>query len=348
MHTTSKTTVWFSSYLAITTIIITGWCFPFGTPQAEWLKDQRAIMGTSISVELWHDDVDKGKGIIELVFNEMNRIDHLMSTYREDSQLSYINKHAHQQPVKINSELYRLINRAQHFSKITDGAFDITYASAGHQYNYRKRLKPSSDSIAAVLPAINYKHLILDDKEKTIHFEHKDVIIDLGGIAKGHAVDRCIKLLRQQKIKHAIVTAGGDSRLLGDRRGQPWTIGIRNPRTSKDVIAMLPLTDAAISTSGDYERYFVQEGTLYHHIINPKTGDSARSVQSVTIIGEDATTTDALSTSIFVLGPEKGLAIIETLPTIEAVIIDHKGRTLFSSGLAKAKPLPAQPSSQLH
>ena len=163
--------------------------------------------------------------------------------------------------------------------------------------------------------------------------------IDLGGIAKGYAVDNCIAILQGLGIRNALVTAGGDSRLIGDRWGRPWTIGIRDPRRENGVIALLPLVDVAVSTSGDYERYFEENGIRYHHIIDPKSGDSARELQSVTIIGPDATTTDALSTSVFVLGLAKGLELVNRLPNIDAILVDSAGSMHYSEGLESAKKM---------
>jgi len=186
----------------------------------------------------------------------------------------------------------------------------------------------------------NYLQLIIvtlksNPAKKNIYFNQKYVQIDLGGIAKGYAVDRAITLLSDRGITSAIVTAGGDSRILGDKRGRPWMVGIRDPRNKQELVAALPMTDAAISTSGDYERYFESDGIRYHHIISPKTGESIRSTRSVTVIGTNTTTTDALSTSIFVLGQIKGMKLIESTPEVEAIIIDKAGIMYYSKGLQK-------------
>lgn len=308
---------------------------------ADWHKSEEAIMGTSIVVELWHRDAKVAKQAMGLVMDEMRRIDREMSPYKPESELSRINRDAAARPVSISPELEKLILKSFEVSRLTQGAFDITFASVGRFYDYRKRIAPSEKIIRENLPNINYKLIQIDKNKHTIKYLHKGVYIDLGGIAKGHAVDRCIDILKKTGITHAIVTAGGDSRILGDRLGKPWMVGIRNPRKARSVSAILPLTDAAISTSGDYERYFIRNGVHYHHILNPGTGKSAKKLISATILGPDATTTDALSTSVFILGPEKGMQLVESLPGIEAVLIDPQGKMLYSSGLLQKNPQKA-------
>jgi thiamine biosynthesis lipoprotein len=157
--------------------------------------------------------------------------------------------------------------------------------------------------------------------------------IDLGGIAKGWAVDRGVDILRELGIEHAMVNAGGDTRLLGDRRGKPWVVGIRDPRREGAVVARIPLQDEAISTSGDYERYFEEDGQRYHHILVPGTGKPADKVRSVTVIGPNATRTDGLTKTVFILGVERGMAFIRGLGDVEAVIVDRDGQTYYSAGL---------------
>ena len=170
---------------------------------------------------------------------------------------------------------------------------------------------------------IDYRHLVLDEKARSIRFKKPGVRIDLGGIAKGHAVDNSIRILRACGIQKAMVSAGGDSRIIGDRNGRPWMTGIKDPRHKDQSIVVIPLSDTAISTSGDYERYFEQDGVRYHHILSPRT------------------TTDGLSTTFFVLGPEAGLTLVEKLPGIDAVIIDAQGRVHYSSGLMPPGHNPA-------
>ncbi|MCH9026803.1 MAG: FAD:protein FMN transferase [Proteobacteria bacterium] len=304
---------------------------------AEWYTNEQAIMGTVIRTELWSDDPLRAAEAIRLVNKEMHRIDRSMSTYKPDSEISRINRDAAKEPVRVSAELLDLIARGIEMSRLTHGAFDITYASVGQLYDFRASVRPDEKQIAATLPAINYRFIELDLMERTVFFVRHGVRIDLGGIAKGYAVERGVGILRAQGIEHGLVSAGGDSRVLGDRRGAPWIVGVRDPRNSDRVVARLPLIDEAISTSGDYERFFEEEGVRYHHIISPATGHSASEVRSVTIIGPDATMTDGLSTSVFVMGLKDGLQLIDSLDDFEAVIVDKHGKLHRSGGFLPPK-----------
>ncbi len=292
-------------------------------------------MGTVVNVDLWHDDERQGRVLIQAVMDEMRRVDQLMSSYKSDSELSRINNNAAMEPVAVSSELLKLIGTTLAYSDITGGAFDITYASAGQYYDYRNGRKPDKRQLAEALPAISYRHLILDERHSSVRFTRPGVRVDLGGIAKGYAVDRCIDMLQAAGIKNALVSAGGDTRVIGRHWDHPWMIGVRDPRKHNGIVTRIPLENAAVSTSGDYERYFEQDGIRYHHILNPGTGQSPREVHSTTIIGSNATHTDALSTSVFVMGVRKGLALINTLPDTEAIIIDSQGKMHYSEGLVR-------------
>ena len=312
-----------------------------GAARAEWHAREAAIMGTRIAVEVWHEDPAAAAAAIDAVIAEMHRIDELMSHYKPESQLSRVNREAASAPVAVDRELADLIVRALEYSEITGGAFDISYASVGYLYEYREHRRPTEAQIQAALPAVNWRLVEVDREASTIRFGMPGMRIDLGGIAKGHAVDRGIAILRGRGITHGSVTAGGDSRILGDRRGRPWIVGIRHPDEHDRVIARIPLEDAAVSTSGDYERYFDEDGVRYHHIINPRTGTSASGVRSVTVIGPEAILTDGLSTSLFVLGPERGLALLEGREDVDAVIVRDDGRVFYSKGLTPPEaPVP--------
>ena len=266
-----------------------------------------------------------------------------MSVYKPTSEVSKVNALAATQPVKISPELFKLLTTALEYSRITEGAFDITYASVGYMYDFRERKRPTEQQIQSALPAVNYQHVLLDAATSTVRFSQPGVRIDLGGIAKGYSVDCGIEILRKRGFTHALVNAGGDSRVLGDRFGKPWIIGIRHPDHPDQVITRVPLTDSAFSTSGDYERYFDEDGVRYHHIIDPHTGHSASKVRSATIIAPTATRTDGLSKTAFVLGPDEAMKIYNRLDDVDAILVTPDGRILYSKGLEPAGPQVSNP-----
>lgn len=298
-----------------------------------WVAREETIMGTSIQVELWSDDRAAGEQAIDAVMAEMHRIDRAMSPHKPGSELSRINRDAARKTVPLSEEMAGLIARAIDFSRFSSGAFDITFASVGFLYDYRLGIQPAREALEHARCAVGYQNLLLDLEARTLRFSREGVRIDLGGFAKGLAVDNGAAILRRCGIRNAIVTAGGDSHVLGDRRGRPWTIGIRDPRRAGEVVAVLPLEDVAISTSGDYERYFERDGVRHHHIIDPATGRSPDGIHSVTVLGPDGLTTEALSKSVFVLGLERGMQLVESVSGADAVVVDAAGALHFSSGL---------------
>lgn len=307
--------------------------------RAEWLMRNDAIMGTRITVELRADDPIKGSAAIDAVMAEMHRIDELMSHYKPESELSQINEHAAEAPVKVDRELFDLLKLSLHFSELTNGAFDITYAGVGHLYDYRRHIRPTEEEIRAALPTVNWRNLILDPDNLTVKFAMPGMRIDVGGIGKGYAVDRCIAVLQSRGFTHAFVQAGGDSRIIGDHDGRPWVVGIRHPDDPNKIVTKLPLVDTAMSTSGDYYRFFDENGVRYHHIIDPHTGHPASKVRSATILGPTATETDGLSKTAFVIGAEKTLELINRMPNFDAIFVTPDGRVLYSKGL---EPPPAR------
>jgi thiamine biosynthesis lipoprotein len=302
---------------------------------AKWYEEQQGIMGTNIHVELCSESPRQGEDAIQAVMIEMERINQLMSPYIESSELSQLNLYAAEKTVPVSPELFTLIALSVELAKETDGAFDITFASVGYLYNYRESQKPKQDQIEYLLKAIDYRHIQFNHIEHSVFFADPNVKIDLGGIAKGHAVDNAIEILRKRGVKHALVTAGGDTKLLGDRLGKPWMVGIRDPRNKDKQAVVLPLADTALSTSGDYERYFEQNGKRYHHILSPKTGTSAYEVQSVSIIGQRSTLNDALSTAVFVLGVQKGMDLLNRTPGYDGIIVDNQRKLHYSRALVK-------------
>jgi thiamine biosynthesis lipoprotein len=301
--------------------------------RAEWVGDAIDLMGTRVSVELWADDEARGRELVAEIMGEYRRVDEAMSTYKPTSEISLVNARAADAPMAIGDELFRLVDRSLELSAASGGAFDITYDSVGYLYDFRARQRPTDSEIAEHLNAVDYRHVVLDRERHTIFFKTHGVRINLGGIAKGYVVERAAAMLRARGVEHALLNAGGDTRVIGDRRGQPWIVGIRHPRVADEVVTRLPLVDEAISTSGDYERYFEENGRRYHHIINPATGRPTEGILTVTVIGPDGTLTDGLDTAIFVLGVEKGLELIEAYPEYETIIVDAAGKVSYSKGL---------------
>lgn len=310
--------------------------------QAQWYKDEQAIMGTAVSVELWDDTESHARQCIAQVMAFMQHVDDVMSPFKPTAELYQLNQQAGLHPVKVSPELFDVIKTSIHFSELSNGVFDVTFASVGYRYDYRNGVHPSDKQIAQDLDKIDYHLLHLDDQAQTIEYGKLGVHVDLGGIAKGWAVDRGIEKLQACGIHQAIVSAGGDSRIIGDRGGRPWMIGIKDPRNPDASAVVIPLSDTAISTSGDYERYFIEDGKRYHHILNPRTGKPSLTARSVTVIGPTATMTDGLTKPVFILGPKKGMAFIEKIPNVDAIIIDTHGKLRYSSGLMPPPPPTAE------
>jgi thiamine biosynthesis lipoprotein len=301
---------------------------------AGWYRREEAIMGTSVSVELWAPGRMEADVAVEAVMAEMHRINAAMSPHKVTSELSLINEGAATAPVAVSAEMFELLGKALAFSRASGGAFDITYAAAGQLYDYRAGIAPDAAALEAARALIDWRHVQLDPATRSVRFARPGVRIDLGGFAKGHAVDNAARLLGQLGIRHAMVAAGGDSRVMGTRGNRPWTVAVRDPRREGEVVAVLPLSDVSISTSGDYERFFERDGVRCHHLLDPRTGRSPDGVRSVTIIADDGLTSEAFSKTVFVLGVQEGLRFVEAHPGVDAIVVDAQGALHYSSGLA--------------
>ncbi len=280
------------------------------------LKQTEMIMGTLAEITVIPAN---GKAIRE-AFEALKKVDALMSTYKEDSEISILNREGKAQ---VSEETLEVVEAAIEFSRLTHGAFDITVGPLIDLWKKAKKDEkvPTEKEIEEAVSLVGYQRIILEGNQ--IRLEKKGMRIDLGGIAKGYAVDKAIEALKRNNIKRALVNAGGDLYALGKAPQEGgWAIGIQDPRDKDKIINIMKVEDMAVATSGDYRRYFTLEGKRFSHIVNPKTGLTVQEVpMSVTIVGPDATTTDALSTGVFVLGPEEGMKLIESLPGIEGMII---------------------------
>jgi thiamine biosynthesis lipoprotein len=302
-------------------------------------------------VLLCPDAVLPGATAADAVFAEMKRIDGVMTTWTPDSEVSQINAAAGKRPVAVSEETFTVIARAQDVAKRTRGIFDITVGGFKGLWKFDEDMDGSLPAPAEVrkrLARIGYKHLVLDKAKRTVFLKKPGMSITLGGIAKGYAVDRCVKLLHDAGFVSFMVQAGGDMYISGKKAEKPWVVGIRDPRgTTKDAMfAVTPVEDHSFSTSGDYERGFVKDGVRYHHILDPRTGQPARASRSVTIRAKDAFTADAWSKVLFILGPAKSRALIkrEKLTDFEAVWVDDTNAVTMTPGIQQTLTILKPPT----
>ena len=298
-------------------------------------KKSKALMGTEMEITVASADEKAAHKAIDAAFAEIRRIEEMMSTYISESQLSKINSAAGKKAVKVDQELLRLIKRAIEYAEMTEGGFNIAVGPLIKLWRVSEGGNiPKKVEIRKALEIIDYRDIVIDEKKKTVFLKKKGMAIDLGGIAKGYASDRAEIVLKKNGIVSGVVAVAGDINAFGMKvDGAKWRIGIQHPRKKDAFLGIIELEDEAVSTSGDYERFFIKDGKRYHHIMDPKTGEPAGKCQSVTIVAKEATATDALSTGIFVMGPEKGMELIERLSDVEGIIIDAKGNIAVSSGL---------------
>ncbi len=294
-------------------------------------SDLRMVMGTFARVIAVADNSKTAENCIEAAFSQLITVDNLMSTYKQDSELSRVNSGAFPDPVKVSATTFEVLQKSVEFSRLTDGAFDVTigplvqlWRSAGDADSV-----PSDEQLAQARDKVGYDKLVLDANDLSVRFTVEGMRLDLGGIAKGWAIDRAIETMQEKGAVGGMIDVGGDIRCFGmpPRGKKHWLIGLQDPEEATDALTVgrpllvLRLTDAAVATSGGYRRFALIEGEKYSHIIDHKTGTSAQSLSSVSIIADTALDADALATAVSVMGPEKGFALIEALPQTEAVLI---------------------------
>lgn len=304
-----------------------------------------SLMSTRVDFIVVSENSDKAERAIDAAIAEMKRVVTVMSEWREDSLISKVNEAAGKQAVPVSRELFELLNAAQEIGEQTQGKFDITFASAGKLWDFRRGQVPTKAQIKAAIAPIDYTRLVLDRNAMTAYLSHPETQVGLGGIAKGYAVDRAGDILRKRGFDEFSINAGGDLFVQGRHSDGLWQVGIQNPRDPKQLMALLPVANTAIATSGDYERFFIHDGKRYSHIIDPDTGYPANGCQSVTILASRTFVADALATGVFVLGPDKGLALVNSLANIEAVIVDAKGSVYVSNGLPQLSHLATDNSN---
>lgn len=304
-------------------------------PRWHRLQETRLLMGTQVDVTVLVSDHEQGDRGLRACFGEMERIQALMNIYSEGSQISKLNRLARQQWVVPHPEVFWLVQRSLESSRASDGAFDISVGPLVRIWREARRrgVPPSTLEVQAALAHVGYTTIDVDPKGQRLRFLNEGMSLDLGGIAKGYALDKGAEALRREGIQQALLNAGGDILALGGKGKDPWIIGIRDPRDPNGLLGSLEARDVAVITSGDYERFFVYEGKRYHHILDPRTGFPSRGCRSVTVVGPRATEADALATAAFVMGPSSGLALLEHRPGVEGIVVDERGRKSLTSGL---------------
>ncbi len=285
-------------------------------------------MGTQVTISVHTEDDEGATRAIENALDEITRIENLMTTWHP-SEVTRLNEKAGIEPVQLSDETMEVLEMSKQASAWSGGAFDITFYAMKGLWKFDEDLEkriPSLEDVRARVALVDWRKLRLDKKKRTAFLERKGMAINLGGIAKGYAVDRMAAILRRAGYDNALVQAGGDLLCAGTKAGKPWSAGIRDPRgTLKDVFAVLRLEDHAFSTAGDYERSFMLDGKRYHHILDPRTGQPARQSRSVTVYAKTALLADAIDDAIFIMGWKRGFAMLEKIPDTGAVVVDNDG-----------------------
>jgi len=299
-----------------------------GFSEVKLIKQTRMIMGTFAEVSIYsHDEKTAGKAI-EGALDEMERMDRIMSNYKNDSELSKVNKKAAKSPVPCNTELLDVIEQSQYYSELSGGAFDITVSPIVALWGFfrEKGHVPPDKEIEKLLPAVSYKNIVVKKnaetkKSGTVFFKDIKTQIDLGAIGKGYAVDKALEIIKKCGVDNGCINLGGNIYVLGTPPGKnAWKIGVQHPRNVNEILGYLELKNEATATSGDYERFFEFNGKRYSHIINPQTGRPVSGTIATTIVAPTGTEVDVLSTIVFVLGREKGLELIKKIPNADAMI----------------------------
>ena len=319
-------------------IITTFWaffCVFFMVAQRPY-KQNLILMGSSFDITVIAEDSVKANEYIQLAINEIERIEKLISSWDKNSQTSLINKNAGVVPVRVDKELFQFIERALKISKLTDGSFDISYASMDKIWKFDGSMSqmPSEKEIKASVSKVGYKNIILNKDKTTVFLKVKGMKIGFGAIGKGYAADMAKALLAEEGVTAGIINASGDMNTWGKQpNGKEWMIAITNPLNKNKAFGLLPITNGAVVTSGNYEKNVTFNGKRYSHIIDPRTGYPSSGILSVTVFAPKAELADALATSVFVMGKEVGLNRINQLPNVECVIVDDNGTLNISKNI---------------
>ncbi len=304
-------------------------CGPGGN---DLTRRSQFIMGTLVEITVRGEDAQRSQKAIGRAFDEISRLEGLMSTHKPDSELSRINAAAGGEFTAVSKETLTVLKRALHWGEQSKGALDITLGPvvALWHFDAPEPAPPGDADIKQALAATGLKHVEIEGGK--VRLARSGMALHLGAVAKGYAVDRAAAVLQQEGIDHALINAGGDLIALGRRAtDKSWTIGLQHPRKPERMIASFSLSGGAVATSGDYQRYFIQDGTRYHHILNPESGMPVRGVVSATVRARSVMDADAIATALFVMGAEKGIAWIDSLAEVEGMVIPDTGSTRYSA-----------------
>ena len=295
------------------------------------------LMGNNFTVTVVSEDEKFADENIEVAISEISRIEKLFTTFSDDSQTNKINQNAGIKPVKVDSEVFELIERSIGISKITQGAFDISYGSIDKSlWNFDRTMTqlPSTEEARRMVHLINYKNIILNHTDKSVFLKERGMRIGFGGIGKGYAAEMAKNILIQNQVKSGIINASGDLTAWGNQpNGKPWTIGIVNPDQPQNAFSYLEISGKAVATSGNYEKYILIDGKKYSHTIDPKTGLPITGIKSVTVISPNAEFADAMATPIAVMGIKAGLYLVDQIPDLYCIIIDDDNKIYTSKNI---------------
>lgn len=300
------------------------------------VKKTLKLMGTRFEITVVALNEEIGYINIDEAVSEIERIEKIISSWDKDSETSMINKNAGIKPVKVSKELFDLIERSIKISEITDGAFDITYASMDEIWKFDGTMDkvPTEEEIKKSVSKVGYQKIQLDKQEQTVFLSEKGMCIGFGAIGKGYAADKAKELLVSKDVRGGIINASGDLTTWGTKvTGEKWLVGIANPLSKDKVFSWLPVIESSVATSGNYEKYIVLDGEKYSHIIDPRTGYPTKGINSVSIFAKQAELCDALATAVFIMGRDVGLHLINQIDGVEAVVVDGENKVHRSSGI---------------
>lgn len=321
--------------LCVATLLITGCAGQSTKSPLITFKRTQLHMGTLVTITVLASDQTTGDLAMQVGFNEIKRLEKLLSTWRPESELSRVNAKAGHEPIQVSRETLELVIRSLELAQLTDGGFNIALGPAVEAWSVTEREHiPTTEELRQLKPLVDWTSIQVDRNAQTIYLPRPGMRIDVGGIGKGYAADRAVEKMKRIGVKSGVVALSGDVKAFGSLLdGEGFPVGIKHPRQEDGLIGVINLKDEAVSTAGDYERFFERDGIRYHHILGSESLQPARECQSVTIIAKEGAVADGLDTGIFVLGPEKGMALVERLPDVEAIIVDSKGKITVSSGI---------------